>query len=45
MYAYAMSVSGDRFPSGQYVVPRMLTDGITGANTVMVAPPGSNLEN
>jgi hypothetical protein len=37
--------SGDRFASGQYVVPWMLTDGITGAITVMVAPPGSNLEN
>jgi hypothetical protein len=27
------------------IVPWMLTDGITGANTAMVTPFGSNLEN
>jgi hypothetical protein len=32
----ARRTSGDRFPSGQDLVPRMLTYGITGANTVMV---------
>ena len=34
--------SRDLLPSGQYVVPRMLT---IDANAVMVAPPGGNLEN